>query len=262
MRHTKPKNQRVKSISVEIDETENKHLDATGFDMDMKNRDCVLPSQTRKIGPTRRSLSGVYAFRGETAVPFESALERDFLIGREFSLNVLDVIPQPVQIPFVAPNGRTYTYTPDFLVYYRLGNKSFSDYPRPLLVEIKPRDELRQHWRDWKSKFRAAFRHANEHGWAFAIYDETRIRGQSLENIRFLERYKRMQCPVEESRCVIESVQQMGSAPFHYLLARHFMGIYKAEGVSHIWHLLSTRQLDCDITRPLSDSTELWLPSV
>lgn len=204
---------------------------------------------------------GVYAFRGETAVPFESILERDFLIRKEFALCVLDVIPQPVQIPFIGKNGQEYTYTPDFLVYYRLGNVPYDKYPKPLLVEVKPHAEWKKHWREWLPKWKTAYRYAKEQGMVFHIHDEFCIRDQTFENIRFLERYKRMRFPVEESRWVIENVKQMGSAPFHYILARHFMGIYKAEGIAHTWHLLATRQLDCDITRPLNDFTELWVPT-
>lgn len=195
------------------------------------------------------------------SIPFESTLERDFLIRKEFCLAVLDVIPQPCQIPFQGRDGRPHTYTPDFLVYYRLGNMTYPNYPKPVLIEVKPGEEWRKHWRKWLPKWKAAYRYAKEQGWEFHIHDETRIRDNALENIRFLERYKRVQFPAEESRWVVENIREMGSAPFHYILARHFMGIYRAEGISHIWHLLATRQLDCDITRPLNEFTELWVPT-
>jgi len=94
------------------------------------------PKQTRKIGPTRRSVSGYVSFHGNTPMPYESTLERDFLVKMDFDLEVLDVIPQPVQIPFFARNGQKYTYTPDYLVYFRLGDRSPCNYPRPLLVEV------------------------------------------------------------------------------------------------------------------------------
>jgi len=227
----------------------------------MDANSCDRVQQVRKIRSTRRSVSGVYAFRGETSIEFESTLERDFLIRNEFSLCVLDVISQPTQIPFKAANGQVYIYTPDFLVYYRLGNREYCDYPKPALIEVKPQSGWRRHWRKWLPKWKAAWRHAQEQGWEFHIYDESRIRGQALENIRFLDRYKRLSFPKEESQWVIENVRQMGSAPFHYILARHFMGIYRAEGIAHIWHLLATRQLDCDINRKLNDTTELWVPT-
>lgn len=223
--------------------------------------DGVQPRQMRKIKPTRRSLSGVYAFRGHSSVAYESSLERDFLIRTEFSLSVLDVISQPAEIPFVSSNGRAYTYTPDFLVYYRLGSHSYDDYPKPVLVEVKPETEWRKHWREWLPKWKAAWSYARTQGWEFHIRDESRIRDQTFDNIRFLERYKRMQFSAEESWWVLETVSQMGCATMDYLLARHFMGIYRAEGIAHLWHLLATRKLDCDISRPLNEFSELWIPT-
>lgn len=220
-----------------------------------------VPKQTRRIGPTRRSVSGIYIFRGDHAIPFESTLERDFIIRKEFCLAVLDIIPQPVQISFINGNGKAYTYTPDFLVYYRLGNMEYCEYPKPVLVEVKPEKEWRRHWREWLPKWKAAYRHAKEQGWEFHIHDESRIRDQALKNIQFLERYKRMQFPSEESRWIIENLRRMGNAPFHYIISSHFMGMYRAEGIAHIWHLLATRQLDCDISQPLNDFTELWVPN-
>lgn len=216
---------------------------------------------TRKIGPTKRSVSGRYAFRGDSSISFESTLERDFLTKAEFSLSVLDVISQPVSIPFEGVNGQTYAYTPDFLVYYRLGDRAYGDYPKPLLVEVKPEAEWRANWRKWLPKWKAAWRYARTQGWEFRIHDESRIRDVSLTNIRFLERYKRMTFAAEECLKVIDTVQKMGSANADYLLARHFLGIYRAEGISLIWHLLATRRLDCDITRPLDQLVDLWVPN-
>lgn len=246
---------------MEITATELFGLAATVLEDDGNCRDCVQPRQTRKIKPTRRSVSGILPFRGEHPVPFESTLERDFLLRAEFFTDVLDVIAQPVQIAFRANNGQAYTYTPDFLVYYKLGNRDYLDYPRPLLVEVKPASEWRKHWREWLPKWKAARRHAAAQGWAFHIVDESRIRDKALENIRFLERYKRMTFASEETDVVLLSVREMGATPIHYLLARHFMGLYRAQGIAHIWSLIATRHLDCDITQPLTEYSQVWIPN-
>ena len=108
----------------------------------------------RPIKPTKRSVSGVFPFRGEGGIPYESMLERDFLLRTEFSSDVLAIISQPVSIPFTT-NGRSYKYTPDFLVYYRLGDRHFEDYPKPMLVEVKPETEWRKNWRSWLPKWKA-----------------------------------------------------------------------------------------------------------
>lgn len=229
--------------------------------MDENSCDEVRPQQVRKIKPTRRSISGFYPFNGETSVPFESALERDFLIRSEFFMDVLDVVSQPAEIPFVGANGRSYTYTPDFLVYFKLGSQDYCNYPKPLLVEIKPEAEWREHWRDWLPKWKAARRYATAQGWEFRIHDESRVRDKVFENIRFLERYKRMTFAPEESTCVVDSVREMGATPIHYLLARHFMGLYRGQGVAHIWHLIATRCLDCDVSTGLTEFSEVWIPA-
>lgn len=223
--------------------------------------DRTRPTQVRKIKPTRRSLSGIYAFRGETAIPYESSLERDFLIRMAFNRDVLAVIPQPVRMSFTATSGRVYPYTPDFLVYFKLGDHDFDHYPKPLLVEVKPRAEIQKHWNDWKPKFRAAHRYSSVQGWAFKIYDESRIRDTTLDNIRFLERYKTLEIDPEDAATLLSTVSAKGCVNFDYLLARHYGGIYLAEGIAHIWHLLATWQIECDISLPLSNTTELWMPN-
>jgi hypothetical protein len=218
-------------------------------------------AQVRKIHPTRRSVSGVYMFRGETPIEYESTLERDFVVRKEFLLGVLDVTPQPRQIEYRDPvTGRPRIYTPDFFVIYRLGDSRCEDYPRAELVEVKPRAKWRRHWREWLPKWKAAHRWAKEYGAIFRVYDESRIRDQAFRNITFLERYKRMSFPAEESAWVLKNLAEMGMATVDYLLTRHFMGLYRAEGITHLWHLLATRRIDCDISRPLSGATEVWRP--
>ena len=80
-----------------------------------------------------------------------------------------------------------------------------------------------------------------------------------LKNIMFLARYERLEFPHEDTLHIIESVKERGAVEFHALLARHFMGIYRATGISHIWHLVATRKLKCDLSVPLSDFSELWV---
>lgn len=226
--------------------------------MEVNGRDENRRTSVRRIGPTRRSVSGYHSFRGEDSVPFESTLERDFLVRTEFDLSVSAIVSQPASIPFVAGDGRPSTYTPDFLVYYRLGDRHYEDYPRPMLVEVKPREEWRDHWREWSPKWKAADRYAREQGWTFRIHDEGRIRDVVLGRIRFLERYERMAVPPEDVRSILNTVGEMGSVTVDFLLARHFAGLYRARGQALLWHLLARRRLDADLHRPLDDHTEVW----
>ncbi|ROV53850.1 TnsA endonuclease N-terminal domain-containing protein [Neisseria chenwenguii] len=140
--------------------------------------------QVRKINPTRRSVSGNYPFRGDTSIPYESSLERDFIIKQEFDNKVTQLIAQPVSIPFSA-NNRTYFYTPDYLCLF---NNSMNK--KGILVEIKPEKEWQAHWRKWLPKWKAASRWAHEQNFTFHIYDETRIRDVYFDNIKLVNAFK------------------------------------------------------------------------
>ena len=215
----------------------------------------------RKIGPTRRSVSGIHVFRNQAGIPFESTLERDFLIRTEFFLGVSEIVAQPIQIPFRTANGREATYTPDFLVVYRLGNRAYPEYPKPKLIEVKPERQWRKHWRRWSPKWRAAMRTAKDQGWTFHIRDESRIRDTALRNIRFLQRYRRMQFSRDDSEWLLDTIRTIGSAQMRYLVDERLAAGRPSVGIAHLWHLLATRRLDCDISRPLNRNTEVWIPT-
>lgn len=211
----------------------------------------LRPKQIRKIRPTRRSVSGFYVFRASTQIAYESTLERDFIILMEHDLAVSDIIPQPCQLLFHANMGQAYPYTPDFLVYFRGSRK-------PMLVEVKPGEEWQQNWRKWSAKWKVARRYAKDQGWIFRIYDERRIRSQTLANINFLQRYDRMTFNEDHVSLVIELVRKAG-----HISVRELQG--QSTGDSPmiqplVWHLVALRRLECDLTRPLGDHTALWIP--
>jgi hypothetical protein len=105
------------------------------------------------------------SWRGEHSIQYESTLERDFLFRQEFSLDVSQVISQPCVIPFTTHSGRAATYTPDFLVVYSVDSSPLRYQLRPMLVEVKPQSEWREHWREWLPKWKAARRYASSRGW-------------------------------------------------------------------------------------------------
>lgn len=228
--------------------------------MSKNSCDTVKKGIARKLGTTRRSMSGFVPMRSGSFVGYESQLERDFLVKMNSNLSVLDIVPQPVSIPFTYPNGRNYQYTPDFLVYFKLGNHHPELYPKPLLIEVKYADEWKKNWRKWLPKWKAAWRYAQEQGYSFHIFDESRIRDRTLSNIEFLNRYKRMLFDEELSNIIIANVSQRGHMAFDSLLGCHFSRNEQATGISHLWHLLATRRLDCDLSLPLSNETFLWVP--
>lgn len=222
----------------------------------MNNCNKMDLSPKRKIGLTRRSVSGVYMFRRQTAIPHESTLERDFLIRTEFFLDVAQILPQPVRIPFTGGNGRAYTYTPDFLVTYRPTKEGCRE---PALVEVKPNEQWRRHWRKWRPKWKAAIRFAKEHCWKFRIHDELRIRDSVLQNVRFLEPYKRMRLVRGEGQRIVAALRAMGPTPMRTILEQHWTITNQDQGAMILWHLVAIRKLDCEITGPMDHDTKLWV---
>lgn len=235
-------------------------INASKFQMYRNKSDVVKNGVVRKLKPTRRSVSGFYPLRNGSMIGFESMLERDFIARTDFSLHVVDIIPQPVSVPFVDSLGRQNSYTPDFLVFYSLKNRLSGQYLKPALIEVKERSEWTTNWRQSMSKWKAAYRYAKEQGYAFQIKDETRIRDSAFENIQFLRRYQRMTFDDSIEEVVLTDVFNRGFTTFDYLVNRHFIGQSKSWGVSLIWSLLAKRKLDCNIALPLNYQTELWVP--
>src|SRR5919197_6548596 len=97
-----------------------------------------------------RSLTGLVPnTHTQSMTAFESSLERDFLLLLDFDPDVEFYEEQPVCIVYQDDHGRCRTYTPDVFVRYQTAAK-------PLLCEVKYRDDLRQHWTVYRPKFRAA----------------------------------------------------------------------------------------------------------
>ena len=209
-----------------------------------------MPSPSRKIKPTRRSVSGHYPFRNAAMIAYESTLERDFIILQESNVKVSGIVSQPVTIPFVL-NGRTYRYTPDFLVFFR-GNV-----PNGILVEVKPEEEWRTHWRSWLTKWKAAYRWAYERGYRFHIYDEKRIRGQNLQNIRALQSFKNTALNPADIETACRLILQAGG-----MTVSDFLLCFPrspAESTRLLWQLLSRGILETDLNLPLDNYSFLTI---
>lgn len=214
----------------------------------------LLPPR-RKVGKTRLSVSGVFPFRGSIAVPFESTLERDFLIRLEMDQDVYSVESQPCTIEYSHLNHH-YPYTPDYLVTY-----SYSQNQRKSeLIEVKPRSELVKNFYKWRPKYKAAVACSRDQDWVFRIKDEVRIRDQLWGNSLFLQRYKTMKFSEQISADLIEYINTHDTVPFMVAVTANFYGSRnKAEGISHLWHLISKGLIRCDLNQKLSNNTELWV---
>lgn len=207
--------------------------------------------QVRKITKSYRSIVGHVSYRGYP-LPFESTLERDFLMYHTFANNVLDITPQPISIPF-KKNGRTYRYTPDYFIQFKAPQL-------PVIAEVKPYQEWQKNWRNWSEKWKAAMAYCREQGFVFHIYDENRIRHRAWENIRFLQTYKNLNVDMTTILTILKQIELMGMTTVEYILNLWFNGKYRQQGHLIMWHLMANKLVGFDIWHHNlpSEQVEIW----
>jgi len=226
-----------------------------------------ISMKKRKIGYTYNSVSGRFPFRGSKTIEFESKLEEDLLTVLEFNDSVFDVTEQPFTIEYTNQRGKKATYTPDFLVDFKIfgsGTRYISHdrevlYPKPLIIEVKPRDVLKKKFVALRPKFKAAMAYAAANDMVFKIFDESRIYGPYYDNVRFLRRYKRYRYDEIEEERLTGMLNVVGHCTIDVLLA----SLYVTEeqigiGLGHIYHLLATKKIACDMTLPIRRDTVIW----
>lgn len=205
----------------------------------------------RTIGTNRRSITGRVSF-GRRSIPFESALERDFLVLLDFDLTVDDVLEQPFRIAFRGADGRQRHYTPDFLVEYENGNR--------VIYEVKYRSNLKDDWASLKPRFRAAIRYAKTNGMRFAIATEVEIRGTSyLANAKFLRPYRDCTPAPAIDEHLIKTLVVLGETTPESLLAAAYWSLdNRIKAVAPLWRLIATRRIHADLYEPLTMTTPIW----
>lgn len=206
----------------------------------------------RKITTNRRSSRGYYSFRGEDCIAHESTVERDFVMRMEFESDVAKLVSQPVELSYIDLNGRRQRYTPDYLVYFKSDRK-------PLLVEVKEKTELLEKFEKLRPKFSAAFAAAREEGWIFKIYDERRIRGPLLDNIRKLKNYAAHTVREDEQLSILEAL----SKHTFPITVKSFLESYTGNRheylmtISRVWWLATNHQIALDLSKPLAETTHI-----
>lgn len=115
---------------------------------------------------------------------FDSKLERDYAMVKEFDLAISRYLSQPISFMPTEDNEIAERYTPDFLSEYRGTECKFE--------EVK-RDQFADH-PDFKAKFADLKRHARDkHGIALELVRESDIRsGARISNLDRLYNYKRV----------------------------------------------------------------------
>ncbi|AFD27805.1 heteromeric transposase endonuclease subunit TnsA [Deinococcus gobiensis] len=203
----------------------------------------------RKIGKSHRAVNGtLVSSRAVGGAQFESTLERDFYTLLEFDPAVESYVTQPLQIMFRTPSGARRRYTPDTLVHYLDGR-------RPGLFEVKYVEDVRQKRMEMAWRFRAAADHARQQGWTFTLVTEKALRGQFLENARFLLPFARRVVDADRRQVLLGWLL---SETTPRALLEGLPTMERGQWLPVLWHLVATRAIGCDLQSPLNMDARIW----
>lgn len=206
----------------------------------------------RRIGTSRRALTGRVALGGSQAVDFESSLERDWLEQLDFDPRVVELQVQPFSLEHEV-EGRQWRYTPDVLAVWQHGSVR-----ETIVYEVKFRDDLRDNWVDYRPRFVAATRYCRERGWRFKIMTERRIRTPMLSAVKFLRPYRRIEDHVVFRERLVAGLRDMGPTTVAQLLEATFdTKQERLLALPSLWKLVANFDVEVDFGTPLSMRTQV-----
>lgn len=213
----------------------------------------LVSGPVRRIGVQSRSVTGTMPNGNR----YESTLERDFMLLMQFDPAVDVYTPQPLTLTYCGVDGQPHRYTPDGLIEWRT-DRSVHD-PRPVLIEIKYREDVIGKWREWRARARAARTLAAEKGWLFMIYTEREIRTPALENATFLLRYLRRESAPEMEQWLLDRLAELVETTPRDLVGALYRDKWnQAVLIPVMWRLLGERRIGFDIAQALSMRTPIW----
>lgn len=217
---------------------------------------------TREIRPNHRSVTGlVKPNKEQPQIPFESSLERDFILLMAGRYDVLSIEAQPVTIRYADEFQREREYTPDFLVLVHKGPNRQQQYQKLVyLVEVKYSDELQQDPATHLRKFRHASEWCAYRGWKFSVFTENEIRTPELERARYLLPYRFAEQEIYLAHQIMKTVSKRQPCSIGEMLDQKFPGYSSDQILAEILRLLSINAgLRSDPLTPINSDTKVWL---
>lgn len=208
----------------------------------------------RKIPKNYRNVTGKLSSRkseGDSA--FESTLERDFHALLEFDNCVSRYEVQPLEINYLQGKQER-SYTPDVLVQY-----VESVQLKPTIYEVKYRSDLRENWKEFKPKFKAAIRYAKSTGRRFRIITEVEIRTTYLKNVRFLLSFRKHPVNDAYEALILNRLAEVKEIDATTLLISIFRDRWRqAELIPSLWRLVGVGSIGVDLNNELTMASRLW----
>lgn len=195
--------------------------------------------------------------KNKAMIQFESTLEEDFATILEFNLGVRRYVEQPVKIEFKR-DGKTRSYTPDFLAYYRDDLKGYKDL-LPHLFEVKKRAEIKRNWSELKPKFIEAIKYCDSRKWRFKIITEKEIYTPYFFNARSLKPYIYRTPEIGLVNNIMDALEELDTATPSEVLALATNDFdRKMHLIPALWYLIGNRMIGCDLDSKLTMESEIW----
>lgn len=221
---------------------------------------------SRRIKPSRYSLTGYVAGAGGSSQAVESTLEHDFVSLLKFDIRVDQYLTQPFTINWRDAQGRRRIYTPDAICSYRWDAVEKEPYLRTTIFEVKPMNILKEDWVELKPKFRAAIGWAKELNCRFHIVTDKQIRTPYLANAKFLLRYTNKALyqtadshTGERQWLVRRSIHKLKTSTPRALLQHMSSSVSEqAQLIPWIWNCIYIRVIGADLSKPLTMESPIW----
>jgi hypothetical protein len=174
---------------------------------------------------------------------FESLEERALLLALDFTGAAQEIVPQPFLLRFGTASGEFREHVPDFLAVFRDGSR--------WLFDVRPARLVKE---EDATCFAAAAEAALEAGWRYSVV--AGWRPHVLTGIDALSAQRR---DLEDRLGLQDRLLQVvsaGPSAFGEVVAATPL---PAVARAHALHLLWCRRLGIDLSRPVGDSSLVWL---
>jgi hypothetical protein len=196
-----------------------------------------------------------WSVKNTRSISFESALEKDVFLSMEFDKTILSYEEQPFKVGH-SMNNKVIYYYPDCFIKYKpeLTKKD-------LIVEVKTMAELNDVKKQDKlnRKFTAIKSFAEANGFDFKVVTDDDIRGQLLDNRKFLYGFAEQPKTFDYfSRIILTVVAKAGTVSVNELLSNISQDRETSSRfLPTLWHMVFTGDIYVDLNKPLNNLSHL-----
>jgi hypothetical protein len=200
----------------------------------------------RRVAPIGGNLRYTVTGKADQTIQCESFLERKLTLRFDRDPSIRTYVSQPEQFPYVDTQGKTHTYTPDFMVWRITGEVEIYE-----VTLTSRRNQSRLVERE-----KAARQICKERGWQYVVHTEATLPQPTEEaNLLALARYRPTAYARPDVTCFVKAHLPNMPSPvlFHTLITEVTQHLHLPEAlvVPTLCHLLCQGVLEIDLCHQL-----------